>query len=418
MEGERFLSLPGVWCLPTLFSSPFTPAPQVNSHKEVAKTRWRVNNILSHVDKRDIQWWVYNLSRCLFVCFCLRNMLKSFINRTWTKHIISEMLFYIVLLNPWQYNDHSFSRTELVESIGQAHSLFHKRKKSSFTDHFYFKIIIKQNINKRQIDGHIYLPVFLSRKWLYHIIAFPFSGLTIRLLLWQFWARLHFQPSPFSQACQKNDRRQVLMIVKIPKLYLCDKTRYFTSIWDASPSQDNSKNWHFVSLLQQKTSVFFWVERGTVWIRLFYLTKLYLLHYLSYLTWRKGYNSILVHILIKTTKTWPYGWLFIRRKWTTNNCYVHVTSTLPTLMRHVARQWSWPRHFHLGLSQSSRCHEKQFVVLSIEWLLCSYNHSFSAIPLLKTCRCLREGMQSLRLFRVRLGTARQWQVCNIAIIKL
>ena len=72
---------------------------------------------------------------CLFVCFCLLNMLKSFINRTWTKHIISEMLFYIVLLNPWQYNDHSSSWTELVESIGQAHSLFQKRKKSSFKGH-------------------------------------------------------------------------------------------------------------------------------------------------------------------------------------------------------------------------------------------------------------------------------------------
>ena len=66
---------------------------------------------------------------------------------------------------------------------------------------------MKQYINKRKIAGHIYIPVFLSRKWLYHMIAFPFSGLTTRLLLWQFWARLHFQPSPFSQACQKSNRQ-------------------------------------------------------------------------------------------------------------------------------------------------------------------------------------------------------------------
>ena len=45
-----------------------------------------------------------------------------------------------------------------------------------------------------------YVPVFLSSWWLYHNIAFPFSGLITRLLLWQFCARLHFQPSRRSHA--------------------------------------------------------------------------------------------------------------------------------------------------------------------------------------------------------------------------
>ena len=78
----------------------------------------------------------------------------------------------------------------------------------------------------------------------------------------------------------------------------------------------------------------------------------------------------------QNAKTWPYGWLFIRRKWTTNNCYVHVTSTLPTSMRHVARQWSWPRHFYLGLRQSSRCHAWKTVRRSVDWVTLMFLQSF------------------------------------------
>ena len=119
----------------------------------------------------------------------------------------------------------------------------------------------------------------------------------------------------------------------------------------------------------------------------------------------------------QNAKTWHHGLLFIRRKWTPNNRYVHVTSTLPASMRHVARQWSWPKNFYLELSQSS-VSWKSVRCPAIECLLCSDNHLFSYIPLLKMFRCLREGMRSLRLFRARLSTTTPWQVCNIAIIKL
>ena len=50
------------------------------------------------------------------------------------------------------------------------------------------------------VQRDTYLPVFSSRRWLYHMMAFPFSGLTIKLLWWQFLARLHFQFSPLVHA--------------------------------------------------------------------------------------------------------------------------------------------------------------------------------------------------------------------------
>ena len=112
----------------------------------------------------------------------------------------------------------------------------------------------KNNNKKKKIAGHIYVPVFWSRKWLYHMIAFPFSGLTTRLLLWQFWARLHFQPSPFSQACQKMNvvRKQVNANLDLQVL---DRSRNFScikmfltacvlcTVWDCSNSKLTDKQY-------------------------------------------------------------------------------------------------------------------------------------------------------------------------------
>ena len=117
---------------------------------------------------------------------------------------------------------------------------------------------MKQYINKRKMAWHIYIPVFLSRKWLYHMIAFPFSGLMTRLLLWQFWARLHFQPSPFSQACQKSNRQLSTAEwwwLKLPNS--CSETRLgVRSIMPNRPLRDHQ--WEYSS----KTELHFLIKPG------------------------------------------------------------------------------------------------------------------------------------------------------------
>ena len=65
---------------------------------------------------------------------------------------------------------------------------------------YYWLFFLSCGIVRYAVQGDTYLPVFSSRRWLYHMMAFPFSGLTIKLLWWQFLARLHFQFSPLVHA--------------------------------------------------------------------------------------------------------------------------------------------------------------------------------------------------------------------------
>ena len=67
-------------------------------------------------------------------------------------------------------------------------------------EYYWLFFFLCWGIVRYAVQGDPYLPVFSSRRWLYHMMAFPFSGLTIKLLWWQFLARLHFQFSPLVHA--------------------------------------------------------------------------------------------------------------------------------------------------------------------------------------------------------------------------
>ena len=83
-----------------------------------------------------------------------------------------------------------------------------ERKKSDEThsgcrilkEYYWLFFFLSCGIVRYAVQRDTYLPVFSSRRWLYHMMAFPFSGLTIKLLWWQFLARLHFQFSPLVHA--------------------------------------------------------------------------------------------------------------------------------------------------------------------------------------------------------------------------
>jgi len=89
-----------------------------------------------------------------------------------------------------------------------------------------------------------------------------------------------------------------------------------------------------------------------------------------------------------------------------------VTSALVTLVCNVA--FNQGNIFYHEFSQQSVSKSSLlFCWLNVSYVLIGF---FWSIPLLKTFRCLLEEMLSLLLFRVRLGTTRLWQVCNITII--